>query len=247
MSRKTGAEFMEKTRLGYHELSDQMKGVPPPQIELPFDDSVPFIDLPLPESCTVKAVTVTETLKNRQSIRTYANTHLTLQELSYLLWATQGVKNVIFGSTTLRTVPSAGARHAFETYLLMNNVEKLHSGLYRYSALHHKLQKMNADDTIAGALTHGCLGQEIVQTCAVLFIWSAVAYRMTWRYGERGYRYLHLDAGHVCQNLYIAAEAVDCGVCAIGAFDDDDMNRTLGLDGVEQFVMYAASVGKKKL
>ncbi len=77
------------------------------------------------------------------------------------------------------------------------------------------------------------------------FAWTVDSYRMTWRYGERGYRYLHLDAGHVCQNLYLAAESVDCGVCAIAAFDDEAANRLLGLDGEEQFVIYFATVGKK--
>jgi SagB-type dehydrogenase family enzyme len=68
---------------------------------------------------------------------------------------------------------------------------------------------------------------------------------MKWRYGERGYRYLYLDAGHVCQNLYLAAESINCGVCAIAAFSDDDMNSLLKIDGVEQYVIYLATVGKK--
>ena len=79
----------------------------------------------------------------------------------------------------------------------------------------------------------------------VVFLWTAVPYRMTWRYGERGYRDLHLDAGHVCQNLYLAAEAVGCGVCAIAAFDDDVMNDLLGIDGNDQFLIYLATAGKK--
>jgi len=91
-----------------------------------------------------------------------------------------------------------------------------------------------------------CLGQESVAASAVTFVWTAVPYRTTWRYGERGYRYMHLDAGHVCQNLYLAAEAIEAGACAIGAFSDDAMNELLGLDGVKQFVIYLAAVGKRK-
>ena len=83
------------------------------------------------------------------------------------------------------------------------------------------------------------------EQAAVVFIWTAVPYRMTWRYGERGFRDLHLDAGHVCQNLYLAAEATGCGTCAIAAFDDDDMNAILGINGSDQFVIYLATVGKK--
>jgi SagB-type dehydrogenase family enzyme len=67
---------------------------------------------------------------------------------------------------------------------------------------------------------------------------------MVWRYGERGYRYLHIDVGHACQNLYLAAETMEAGVCAIGAFDDEALNRALGIDGVEQWAIYLATVGK---
>jgi len=70
---------------------------------------------------------------------------------------------------------------------------------------------------------------------------------MAWRYGERGYRYLFLDAGHVCQNLYLASENIDCGTCAIGAFHDDELNKLLNINGKDQFVIYAATVGKKKI
>ena len=85
----------------------------------------------------------------------------------------------------------------------------------------------------------------MVAASAVTFIWVAVVHRMAWRYGQRGYRYLHLDAGHACQNLYLAAESVGCGVCAIAAFDDEDVSRVLGLDGEDQFAIYVATVGKK--
>lgn len=91
----------------------------------------------------------------------------------------------------------------------------------------------------------GCLNQQHILKSAVTFLWTAVPDRMTWRYGERGYRYLHLDAGHVCQNLYLAALSVGCGVCAIAAFDDAAMNRLLGIGGEEQFLIYVAMVGKK--
>ena len=97
---------------------------------------------------------------------------------------------------------------------------------------------------IGASIMNGCLGQHMVIQSGVTFIWTAVVDRMKWRYGERGYRYMHLDAGHVCQNLYLAAEAVECGVCAIAAFDDDVMNRILGLDEAKQFVIYIAVAGK---
>jgi len=90
-----------------------------------------------------------------------------------------------------------------------------------------------------------CLRQNMVANCAVTFIWDADFYRMSWRYGERGLRYIYLDAGHVCQNLYLAAEAVSSGVCAIGAFEDDKINEILGLDGENHFTVYVATLGKR--
>ena len=98
---------------------------------------------------------------------------------------------------------------------------------------------------IADKLVDACLGQVFIKNSAVTFIWVAVPYRMTWRYSERGYRYMFLDAGHVGQNLYLAAEGIDCGACVIGAYDDDAVNNLLGFDGKELFVIYMASVGKK--
>jgi SagB-type dehydrogenase family enzyme len=98
---------------------------------------------------------------------------------------------------------------------------------------------------MADRFAEACLKQPIVRESAVTFIWTCVIYRMAWRYSERAYRLVHLDAGHVCQNLYLAAEQIGCGVCAIGAFDDELMADLLGIDGVEEFVIYCATVGKK--
>ncbi|MHA1954726.1 MAG: SagB/ThcOx family dehydrogenase, partial [Candidatus Heimdallarchaeaceae archaeon] len=162
------------------------------------------------------------------------------------LWSTQGVKEVREETATLRTVPSAGARHAFETFLLVNNVECLDSGIYRYVALEHKLVEYIFEEGIADKIAKAAYDQNMVKNGSVTFIWVAVPYRMCWRYVERGYRYLHIDVGHVCQNLYLAAGNINAGVCAIGAFYDDPINELLRLDGEEEFVIYLASVGKKK-
>jgi SagB-type dehydrogenase family enzyme len=134
----------------------------------------------------------------------------------------------------------------------------LDPGLYRFLALQHQLLEADLDPKIGGGIAQACWNQRFVLSSAVTFVWVAVPYRMTWRYGQRGYRYMHLDAGHVCQNLYLAAQAVDCGVCAIAAFSDEDMGRLLGLnqdrsqetiigDPVEgaPFAIYVATVGKR--
>ena len=246
MSRKgIGREFMEKTRYKYLSVSAQQQGLAQPPLQVPYEGEAEPIDLPAPSTIAVPEVDLRLAIEARESVRRYANQPLSLAELSFALWCTQGVKGVQGDYATFRNVPSAGARHAFETYLLVNRVEALSPGLYRFLALEHKLVDMDLEPGVAEAITKACWDQAMVMRCAVTFIWVAVAERMTWRYGQRGYRYMHLDAGHVCQNLYLAAEAIEGGVCAIAAFSDEDMNPLLGLDGEEQFVIYLATMGKR--
>ena len=240
----TGQEFMERTKYAYIGKSDQQRGLPQPPLELPPDRDLPVFPLPSMESIRIPPTDLRAAIENRRSIRSYAHEPLTRDELAFLLWCTQGVQKVQGTQWTFRTVPSAGARHAFETYLLVNAVEGLEPGLYRYLALPHELQQIDIDPTIPHRITAACFDQQFILRCGVVFLWTAVPYRMTWRYGERGYRDLHLDAGHVCQNLYLAAEAVDCGVCAVAAFEDDAMNAILGIDGNRQFLIYLAAAGK---
>jgi SagB-type dehydrogenase family enzyme len=187
-----------------------------------------------------------QAIEQRISLRHYSGDSLTLEELSYLLWLTQGVKSINEKrGVPLRTVPSAGCRHPFETYLSVNRVKGLEPGLYRFVASTHQLVALEMDATFNDRLTEVCLGQRQVATSAVTFIWAAVPYRTAWRYSERSYRYLYLDAGHVCQNLHLAAESINCGVCAIGAYDDDGADALLGFTPPEMFVIYMASLGKK--
>jgi len=245
MTDNVGKEFMLKTQYRFLDRSDQVKGLPQPPLVLPPEEGKKVVPLPKPHEVKVKATDLREAIERRVSLRAYAGEPLTLEELSWLLWATQGVKESTPRPATLRTVPSAGARHSFETYLLVNRVEGLEPGLYRFLADVHRLQEVSLEEGIADEVTDACYRQGMVKNSAVTFIWVAVAYRTTWRYTERGYRYMHLDAGHVCQNLYLAAEAIDSGVCAIGAYYDEKLNEVLGVDGVEQFAIYVATVGKK--
>ena len=246
MSNETiGQEFMRRTQPFYIGQSDQTSGKPQPPLELPIPEGATLIALPNPADIQVPSLDVRSAIEQRTSVRRYAETSLTLDELSYLLWCTQGIKKTTPRPSTLRTVPSAGARHAFETYLLVKQVDGLEPGLYRFVASQHALIAIDLSPTIHVRISAGCFDQRMVNTDAVTFLWVAVKERMNWRYGERGYRYLHLDAGHVCQNLYLSAEAIDCGVCAIAAFEDNDLNDSLHLNGVDQFVIYVAGLGKK--
>jgi SagB-type dehydrogenase family enzyme len=240
-----GKEFIRKTRYHFLGPSEQDRGVPQPPLELETEAGAAAIALPAPASLAIPRQDLQEAIERRRSLRRYARVPLALEELSFLLWCTQGIRKVVPGSATFRTVPSAGARHAIETFLLINNVQGVPEGLYRYSALKHALVEAKREPGLADQLTAACLGQPFVKSSAVTFAWAAEVRRMRWRYGERGYRYLLIDAGHVCQNLYLAAEAVACGVCAIAAFADEAVDRLLGLDGEEQFTLYLATVGKK--
>ena len=140
--------------------------------------------------------------ESRRSIRQYTSDPLTLQELAYLLWCTEGIVQRHEPYATFRNVPSAGGRHAFETYLQINRVSGLEPGLYRYLAFTHCLMPIEIRPDTADRIMEACLRQAIMKNSAVTFIWSCVIYRMAWRYSERAYRLVHLDAGHVCQNLY---------------------------------------------
>jgi SagB-type dehydrogenase family enzyme len=236
---------MKKTCYPYLQVSDQRRGLPQPPLQVPPAPDAARIALPAPAEIEVPPTDLRAAIEGRVSVRRYRDEPLSLAELSWLLWCTQGVKRVEGSYATMRTVPSAGARHALETYLLVNRVRGLEPGLYRFLALEHKLVLLRAGGQVAEEVTAACLGQGMVTASAVTVVWVADVYRMAWRYGQRGYRYLHLDAGHVCQNLYLAAEAIDSGVCAIAAFSDEDMSRVLDLDGENLFALYVATVGKK--
>ncbi|MHB8945939.1 MAG: SagB/ThcOx family dehydrogenase [Bacillota bacterium] len=245
MHSAVGREFMEKTKYKYMGPSDQSQGKPQPPLEKPVDSSTPLIDLPAPTEAKVKPIDLTTAFRERVSTRRYADKPLTIGELSYVLWATQGVKQVTIRPATLRTVPSAGARHAFETFLLVNNVEGLKPGLYRYVAISHKLMAVDMREDVAERVLLASLDQRFAVDGAVTFIWVAVVYRMCWRYHDRGYRYLLIEAGHVAEHLYLAVQAIDAGTCVIGAFDDEAIDAVVGADGEDEFVIYMAAVGKR--
>jgi len=246
MLKKDGYEFVEQTKYLNISESDQRQGKPQPPYELPLEEGKPLIDLPNPEKIDLGTYDLRKAIEIRRSLRRYTEDALSLEELSYLLWLTQGVKkfdekrNVVW-----RTVPSAGCRHPFETYLSVNRVDGLAPGLYRFAAGQHKLVALDMDPTFNDRLTEACMNQRQVLTSAVTFIWAAVPYRTVWRYSERSYRYLYLDAGHVCQNLHLAAESINCGICAIGAYDDDAADRLMGFNPPEMFVIYMASLGRR--
>lgn len=228
-------------------LTDQNQGIPVPPIEKNYQEGSTLINLPdFDEFKNITKADLTEAIGNRKSHRVYLEQSLSLEELSYLLWCTQGLRGKVVNGHSYRNVPSAGCRHALETYLAIFNVDELDSGIYRYLPLSNQLVFEFSDEMLSKKITIASYGQTYPGKSAVTFIWVAIPYRMEWRYGLSAHKVIALDAGHVCQNLYLACETINAGACAIAAYDQEELDKLLGLDGEEEFSIYIASVGKIK-
>ncbi len=230
---------------GAAHVSDQNKGKHPPPVQKEYGPDAKVIDLPEPKANTALQKDFYSCLRQRRSRRRFTQKELTLDQLSFLLWATQGVQEADPGGyATLRPVPSAGARHPFETYVAVNRVTGLGPGMYRYLPLDGRLVLEFEDDRLGPRLTDVALGQGFVGDAAAVFMWSCIPYRGEWRYTVLAHKVMLLDAGHVGQNLYLACEALRCGTCAIGAYDQRKADALVGLDGQSEFVVYLAPVGR---
>ena len=232
-------------------ISDYQQGLPQPPLEKQCTGSK-IISLTKDFENVIKNNDYVSLLNARTSRRKYSEDALTEGELAFLLWATQGVKKVIGNQkkATMRTVPSAGARHPLETYLFINRVDGLEPGLYHYLALSHELEFKGPVENQVAKVSEAFRGQSFFANAAVGFIWTVLPYRSEWRYGLAAQKYAMIDVGHVCQNLYFASEAIGCGTCAIGSYDQALADGLLGLDSApssgkdNEFVIYAASVGR---
>ena len=180
-------------------------------------------------------------LKQRRSVRDFRPKSIGLGQLAHLLWASTGIQRVEQGYE-FRTAPSAGALYPIETYVIANDVRKLEPGLYHYNIQAHKLEEIGKGEMRRQIAAAG-LGQDMCARAAAVFVWSAVFERCKWKYGQRAYRYIYLDAGHIAENLALAAVSLNLGSCEIGALFDDDVNAILGIDGVEESVVCMAVVG----
>ncbi len=222
--------------------SDSKKGVAMPEaqksafgcklIELPEIDRSKF------------TISLQEAIARRRSRRKFSQEALTIDELSFLLWATQGVTDGDVDAH--RAVPSAGARHPFESYLVIRRVDGINPGVYRYLPLNHKLCLVSDSKDAADKLAKSCFEVNGAQmySAAVIFAWTTIPYRSEWRYGSYAYKGIAIDVGHLCQNLYLGVEAVGCGVCAIAVYDQNSVDQLIGVDGKDEFTIYLATVGK---
>ncbi len=228
--------------------SDQYNGVPMPPIQKPYPADATLIELPGPDKwTTIPEIPLLEAIAHRKSHRQFRDEALTMEELSFLLWITQGIRDFDNPRRIFRTVPSAGNRHACETYLAVRDVKGLDTGFYRYLPVEHALLFLFSEDNLAEKVKEAVLGQAFSAAAAVTFIWTAIPYRMEWRYLDVSHKVIAVDAGHLCQNLYLGCEAIDAGTCAIGAYHQEKMDKLLRVDGKEEFTVYIAPVGKKKV
>jgi len=194
----------------------------------------------LPEPRYDSNVSIEQSLLLTRSIRSYTDESLTLQELSQLLWAAQGVTD----PKGFRTAPSAGALYPLELYVVAGDVQGLSPGVYRYDPDEHVLVRTMEGDKRA-ELAEAAVWQDFVGEGAIVIVFTAVYERTTVKYGDRGIRYVHMEAGHAAQNLCLQAAAMDLGVVTVGAFYDEEVVKLLNLPGDEQ-PLYIIPVGRKQ-
>ncbi|MDR1057109.1 MAG: SagB/ThcOx family dehydrogenase [Coxiellaceae bacterium] len=223
--------------------SDSNKGIAMPAIQKSCNPRGKLFDLVAPDAFKFD-MKLQDVIKNRRSRRKFTQDFLTLKELSFLLWATQGItdRNITYH----RTVPSASARHPFETYLVIRRVKDLKPGIYRYLPLDHRLYLISDDKVkIEKFSTSGFeVNNQQMKNAALVFVWAAVPYRSEWRSGPYAYKFVAIDAGHVCQNLYLAVETIHAGACAIAAYDQSVVDEVINVNGQDEFAVYLATVGK---
>lgn len=227
--------------------SDEKKNRPFPLFQKPYDETKPLIDLIPPEKFEIGKKSFLDVINRRISRRNYTEEALNLEELSFLLWCTQGVKKTFKDKAgVLRTVPSAGAKSPFETYLIINRVEGIEPGLYRYISFSHKLLFVKSIEDAGSKIGELTYDQMFVGKGAVVFCWVAIPYRTEWRYTILAHKFIAVDLGHVSENLYLACEAINLGTVAIGYYEQKKFDALLELDGKDELVVLVAPVGKRQ-
>lgn len=238
-----------KAGKGFHQETQYIRGALPggdlqweerPEPYKTYPQAISHHPLPPPDS--KKSMPLWRALQLRRSRRRYTPEPLELQELSQLLWAAQGVTANV-GGYLLRTAPSAGALYPLETYIIINRVEGLEAGLYHYDVRQHSLEFIRRGD-LSAAVSAASLNQAMPRLAPAVFLWTAIPLRSQWKYKERAWRYIYLDAGHLAQNLHLAAVSLGLGCCAIGAFYDEEINELLGVNGKKETIIYLSTVGR---
>ncbi len=239
MNKEIGELFQQNTRYFRHRMPSGLLNLE--ARPAPFKEYPGAAVVGLPDPTGRRTPTLTRVLKERRSVRRYAPTPLALADLSFLLWASGGRQRVEHGHL-FRTVPSAGALYPIETYVLAHQVEDLAPGLYHYGIREHHLEQVAAGD-FRREITQAALEQVMCREAPAVLLWTAVFERCAWKYGQRAWRYIYLDAGHIAQNLALAATGIGLGSCQIAALFDDEVNALLRIDGSTEGILYMSVVG----
>ncbi len=242
-------KYEKKLSIGerfHHETSSTWRGVlgdmfrtkpkKPPQYKT--YPSSKKIELPKPK---YRGMVLEEAIEKRRSIRNYSKQAISMAQLSQLLFAAQGVTGKMY-DRVLRSAPSAGALYPFEIYIVVNNVQDLPQGIYHYSVLDHGLELVKAGD-FSGKITDAGLEQEMLGDAGVTFVLSAIFDRVRCKFGERGFRYVYIEAGHISQNIYLQAVSLGQGSVCAGVFLDEKVNQLIGVDGSKEAAIYLHAVG----
>ena len=234
-----GDAFQQRTKY----IRDKMMGrrldwssQPPLYKDYPNSEKIELPAFDRPESDSLFAA-----LNSRRSIRNFADKSISSEALSCLLWASTGISREE-QDYHFRTAPSAGALYPIETYLVANKVEQLEPGVYHYNVRQHVMDVLK-EGAFGKDIAKAALDQGMCAQVPAVFIWSAIFERSKWKYDQRAYRYVYLDAGHIAENLALAAVTLGLGSCQIAALYDDEVNEIIAIDGEEESVLYMSVVG----
>jgi len=234
-----GRRYLEETRYRRRAMGERSLAYPRAPLYKAYPEATLRLSLD-PESGR-RGADLWAAVAERRSQRDYRDRPLTREELAALLWATQGITGAT-GGYHFRASPSAGALYPVETYLAVHRVQGVTSGIWHFQVLDFALELVAPGDFRQPLVAAG-LSQSFLGDAGAVFIWTGVLNRARWKYRERAVRYLFLDAGHICGNLMLAATALGLGVCPVGAFFDEEVERIIGVEEQEEVALYLASVG----
>jgi SagB-type dehydrogenase family enzyme len=241
MTNGIGDEFQKQTKHTRTNLGGYLDWANKPETYKTYPEAKTF---KLSKDFSAQTLPIAEVLKKRRSTRSFSSKPLTTAEVSFLLWAATGIQRRE-RDYDFRTAPSAGALYPIETYLVVNNVEGLEKGLYHYNIEDHTLEELKLGD-FGGEIAQAALGQAMLARAPLVFVWTAIFERSKWKYRQRAYRYVYLDAGIIGENMALSAVGIGLGTCQVGAFFDDEVNGILGVDGTAESVVYLSVVGRPR-
>ena len=237
-----GETFQQKSKnvrgVGRASISDQSRL----DLYKTYENAISRISLPEPEFSP--DIQFWDIIQKRHTTRAFKKEPLSIMDLSLLLFGMTGLTRK-FPKFAFRTIPSAGGLFPIEVYAIANNVSEVDQGIYHYNIEKHELECLKQGD-FRKSVADACYGQKMVEKSAVNFIWTAIIERTRITYGERAYRYIYLDCGHLGQNFYLAAEGLGLNACVVGAYYDDEINELLDLDEKKEFAIYMGVVGKRR-